>query len=102
VVATLYGEIRVGLAMLNQLRQRLSPKRKKASTMMDIIPAFTPSPGRLLQAGLALYLLPSLLVVLAVGALGMLVLAAGGFFHGSIRREACAPQDRVGQEIFRC
>jgi hypothetical protein len=69
--------------------------------MVDL-PAFLPSPGRLLQAGLALRLLGALLVALAVGALGMLILAAGGFFRGSIRREACAPQDRVGQEIFRC
>ena len=40
--------------------------------------------GRLIQIVLALYLIPVLLVVLAVGALGMLVLAVGRLFIGPV------------------
>jgi hypothetical protein len=32
----------------------------------------------------------------------MLVLATSEFFRGRVRRAACAPRDRVGQEVFRC
>jgi hypothetical protein len=41
--------------------------------------------GRLIQIALAVYLLPALLVVLFVGGLGMLVLAAGRLLSGPIR-----------------
>jgi len=101
VIATLSGEIGAGLAMFNQLQQRPTTKRTKASTTVHIAPTFTPSPGRLLQIGVALYLLPALVVVLAVSALGILVVWAREFVCGSIWRESCAPRERVGQEIFR-
>jgi hypothetical protein len=42
--------------------------------------------GRLIQIALALYLLPALLVVLVVGGIGMLVLAASRLFSGPIQR----------------
>jgi hypothetical protein len=38
--------------------------------------------GRLIQIALAIYLLPALLVVLVVGAVGMLVIAVGRLFAG--------------------
>jgi hypothetical protein len=41
--------------------------------------------GRLIQVALALYLLPALLVVLAVGSIGMLVVAASRLFAGLVR-----------------
>jgi hypothetical protein len=44
--------------------------------------------GRLIQVTLAFYLLPALLVVLAVGGLGILILKIGNLFMGSIERSA--------------
>jgi hypothetical protein len=41
--------------------------------------------GRLIQIALAVYLLPAFLVVLAVGCLGMLVMAVRRLFSGPIR-----------------
>jgi hypothetical protein len=79
----------------------ISATREKVSTMVELISAFTPSPGRLIQVGLALYLLPALLVVLAVGALGTQILAARGLFSEKTAPEVSEPSDRVGLEIFR-
>jgi hypothetical protein len=69
--------------------------------MVNIIHVVMPLPGRLVQVGLALYLLPALLVVFAVGAVGSLVLAAGELCYGSLWRELHALREQVGQEIFR-
>ena len=44
--------------------------------------------GRMIQVGLALYLIPALMVVLVVGGVGMLVLTVGRLFTGSIHRAA--------------
>jgi hypothetical protein len=41
--------------------------------------------GRIIQFALALYLLPALMVVVAVGCLGMLILAVGRLFSAPIR-----------------
>jgi hypothetical protein len=41
--------------------------------------------GRLIQIALALYLIPGLLVVLAVGGVGMMVLVVGRLVTGPIR-----------------
>jgi hypothetical protein len=80
-------------------------KSKKASTMADNTPAFTPSQSRLTQFGLTtLYALLELLVSLALGALGALIildLVTRALVRGSIWGEVCAPRDRVGLEIFR-
>lgn len=87
---------------MSALRQQWRPApARPASTPTDIIPVFTPRPGRLIQVGRAFGLLPALLGMLVVGALALLILAARGLFCGSIFREVCAPGDRVGQEIFR-
>jgi hypothetical protein len=94
-------EIDAGLAMFNQLEQRSSTKRTRTSTMVHIAPTFTPLPGRLIQVGVALYLLPALVAVLAVSAVGIGVVWAREIVCGSIGRESCVPRDRVGQEIFR-
>ncbi len=87
--------------MFNQLEQRSWTRRTKTSTMVHIAPTSTLSPSRLRQIGAALILVPALVVVLAVGALGILVVWAREFVCGSIGRESCAPRDCVGQEIFR-
>jgi hypothetical protein len=79
----------------------ISATRKKGSTMVELIAAFMPSPGRLIQVGLALYLLPALLAVLAVGALGTLILAARGLLFESNGPEVSETSDCVGLEIFR-
>jgi hypothetical protein len=42
--------------------------------------------GRLIQLTLALYLLPALVVVLAVGGVGILILKASQFLTGPIKR----------------
>jgi hypothetical protein len=44
--------------------------------------------GRLIQIVLALYLLPALLVALAVGGVGMVILAVGRHLAGPIQRSA--------------
>jgi hypothetical protein len=69
--------------------------------MAYAIHGLTPPPGHPIQIGLAVCLLPALLVVLAVGAFGALVLAARGLFCGSVWHEFCALREKVGQEIFR-
>jgi hypothetical protein len=69
--------------------------------MADIIAAFVPLPGPLIQVGLALYLLRALLGVFVVGAICSLVLAAGELCYGSISCELCALRKQVGQEIFK-
>jgi hypothetical protein len=79
----------------------ISATRKKVSRMVELISAFMPSPGRLIQVGLALYLLPALLFVLAVGALGTLILAARGLFFERNGPEVSETSNRVGLEIFR-
>jgi hypothetical protein len=68
--------------------------------MVHFIQELTPSPDRLVQVGLALFLLAAVLVVLAVGVFGMLVFAARGLF-GSFWREPCVLREKVGQETFR-
>ena len=45
--------------------------------------------GRLLQVALAVYLLPALLIVLAVGGVGMLILAASRILRTPISRPVC-------------
>ncbi len=47
-------------------------------------PAASRLAGRIIQVGLALYLLPALMVVLAVGGLGMLILAGGRLLYAPI------------------
>jgi hypothetical protein len=47
--------------------------------------------GRLIQIALAIYLLPALLIVLVVGAAGMLVLAVGRLFAGWFHRSTGQP-----------
>jgi hypothetical protein len=42
--------------------------------------------GRLIQVGLALYLIPALMIVLVVGGVGMLILAVGRLFTGPVHR----------------
>lgn len=56
---------------------------------------------RLVGGSLALYLLPALLVVLAVGGIGMLALAAGRLVSDVAASLACRPRESVGQEVFR-
>jgi hypothetical protein len=75
-------------------QQRLSSARRVArvSVSEDNRGLATNSAGRLLRIALAIYLIPALLAVLAVGTLGMLVLAVSGCSpvrqaHGSARRE---------------
>jgi hypothetical protein len=101
VISTLHGEKGVGLAMLEERHSRLLRKSQVASTLVELILAYTPSPGQLIQVGLAVYLLPVLVVVLAVGTIGILVVAASRVFCGGLWREICVLRERVGQEIFR-
>jgi hypothetical protein len=69
------------------------------------VPAFTHSKSRPIQFGLTtLYFLLELLVSLALGGLGALiivVLVARALFFGNIWRGVCALRDRVGQVVFR-
>ena len=51
----------------------------------DRLPATSDHAGRLIQITLALYLMPALLVVLAVGGVGIMVLAVGRIVTGPVR-----------------
>jgi hypothetical protein len=64
------------LASLNAARP--SASLVKTSSMND-------RTGRLIQIALALYLIPALLVVLAVGGLGMLILGFARLLTGPVR-----------------
>jgi hypothetical protein len=61
----------------------------------------TYSVGRFIQVGLALSLGPALLIVLAVGAIGMLVLATTRLITDIVVGQACQPREPVGRELFR-
>lgn len=73
------------------VQQRL-PRLKNAACLrrlhatMDKHTVAIDRTGRLIQIFLALYLIPVLLVVLAVGGLGMLVLGIGQAFTGPARQ----------------
>jgi hypothetical protein len=82
-------------------KRQPAPKSRQTSPTIERIPDFTSSPGRLIHVGLILYVLPPLLVMLAVDALARLVFAIRELFCRGIRREVCAPRGQVGREIFR-
>jgi hypothetical protein len=68
---------------------------------MEIPREVLPSSGHLFQVGLALYLLPALLVVLVAGVLGMLVLAATRLLTDIVGWQAYQPRNPVGPESIR-
>jgi hypothetical protein len=51
--------------------------------------------------GTGLSKLPGHLAVLTTSSLAWLVVGVRGLICGSVSREACAPKERVGLEIFR-
>ena len=59
--------------------------RERRSGLLNTNPDLPGRAGRSIQVALALYLLPVLLVVLAVGGAGMLVLGIGRTLIGSAR-----------------
>ena len=67
--------------------QRLSRTKNAArpSELYEKSPTAIDRFGRLIQISLALYLLPVLLVVLAVGGVGIAVLGCGRLMTGSLR-----------------
>jgi hypothetical protein len=87
--------------MITQVRSRPLHQPLPESRTMVIPPAVASSLGGIVQAGLALYLLPALLVVLVVGALGMLVLAAARLLTDIVGGEACQPRNPVRREAIR-
>jgi hypothetical protein len=87
--------------IVNLKRVFATARRKMASTVAYAIYGLAPSPGRLIQIGLTVYLLPALLVMLAVGVFGILALSAGELFCRSLKRELSVVREQVGQEIFR-
>ena len=70
--------------IIEQRSARLRPIAR-LSTSQDRLPATSDQAGRLIQITLALYLMPALLVVLAVGGVGMMVLAVGRLVTGPVR-----------------
>lgn len=60
--------------------------------------ASRPRPGRLIPILLALYLTPALLVVLLVGGLGIVVLAAARAIMSLVRGPEAWPRNPVGPE----
>ncbi len=67
-----------------QRSARLRPIAR-LSTSQDRRPVASDHAGRLIQIALALYLMPALLVVLALGGVGMLVLVVGRLVNGPVR-----------------
>jgi hypothetical protein len=57
----------------------------RLSASRDRRPVASDHAGRLIQIALALYLIPALLVVLAVGGVGMTMLAVGRLVTGPVR-----------------
>jgi hypothetical protein len=74
------------MAILTGLRSRPSKELAQLANPSVQEPAISHLAGRLIQVTLAFYLLPALLVVLAVGGLGILILKIGNLFMGSIER----------------
>jgi hypothetical protein len=68
---------------------------------MALLPAVTPSMGQLVPGSLVLHLLPALLVMLVVGALGMLVLAATRLLTDIAGAHACQVRNPIGRESIR-
>lgn len=58
----------------------------RLSASPDRRPIASDHAGRLIQIALALYLIPALLVVLAVGSVGMMVLMVGRLVTGPVRK----------------
>jgi hypothetical protein len=67
-----------------QRSTRLRPIAR-LSASRDRRPVASDRAGRLIQIALALYLIPALLVVLAVGGVGMTMLAVGRLVTGPVR-----------------
>jgi hypothetical protein len=87
--------------MLNQVQSLPLGTKVQAYSTTTIEPAFGRLLGRVLQVGMALYLVPAFLAVVAAGAVGILFLAITEPFWGNVAREASVPKERVGLEIFR-
>ena len=87
--------------MSAQRRSRPSRKTGKANTLKRGLPVATPSSVRLVQVGLGFDLLPALLVVLAVGAIGVLILAAGRLLTDIVGSQSCHPRGPIGPESLR-
>jgi hypothetical protein len=66
--------------MITQQRSARLQSVARWPVSMDRRSVANDEPGRLIPALLALYLIPALLVVLAVGGLGMLILGVGRLF----------------------
>ena len=73
------------MAMITDQRSARLRNVVRLSASQDSRSVTSDHAGRLIQIALALYLLPVLLVVLAVGGVGMLVLAVGRLFTGPVR-----------------
>lgn len=76
------------MAIITELRSRRSKELVQLVNPLVQEPVISHLAGRLIQMTLAFYLLPALLVVLAVGGLGILILKIGSLFMGSIERSA--------------
>jgi hypothetical protein len=87
--------------MLTQLRMSPPGDATKSTATIGSPLTATPWWSWLLRIGLGLYLLPVLLAVLLVGAVGMLLLDAGRRFTDLIGSQACHPQNTVGPDAFR-
>jgi hypothetical protein len=59
------------------------------ATFQDRHPVACEHVGRVIQIALALYLVPALLVVLAVGGVGMIVLLVGRLVAGPVHEPLC-------------
>jgi hypothetical protein len=88
--------------MISQLQWVPSHTTFDARRTMETAPRHASTLGRLLQAVLALWLLPALMIVLVVGTIGMLILASTQVFPSIVAWQACHPRNAAGLESFRC
>jgi hypothetical protein len=68
--------------MITQQRSARMKNSARPSVLLGRLPTASERLGRAIQFALALYLMPVLLVVLAVGGLGMLILGYGRWLTG--------------------
>jgi len=87
--------------MLTQLQAGPALATLSVSETTETAPVERLSLGRLIQVGITLCLVPALLVVLAMGTIGMLLLASTRIFPSIVAWQACHPRDSGGLESFR-
>ncbi len=87
--------------MISQLQSIPSHAAVKASRSTETPSMVTFLLDRLFRVAFVLCILPVLMIVLVVGTIGIVILAATGILSSIVVSEACHPRSRAGLESFR-